>query len=349
MGYTMSMKWLRVALAALAVSGCSLFPHTEIVREVQAIWAGSDLLVAESSYWTRRPNQPYFAAAASRDWSYRLLIWPDGNESGAIEIAELPEETFTAGGSIEYSRMHWNSDTNVISVSDWNGPYLLVSPSGAPGTWDRVSLSAPESLRQLLDFPAPVNDLSPNDVALSPDGSAVAILWHFAYSTDVGGLDLRFNEIAAFYDARDGSFLYARRLNEDPGGSTAAQFGPHPTAELFPSNLPFPFISDAANFSRIIWAHDSSGIYLVDTAFDAAVFVGFDAGADAAFTSAPQPVAATNVPASALPSNSGPVRDDGRAAIVTLIGNEGVLSFTQLSGWTPFGGDTLVPIGDAEY
>jgi hypothetical protein len=194
-----------------------------------------------------------------------------------------------------------------------------------------------------------VTDLAPTDVVLSPSGGAVAVLWEFTYQPDPASLELYHNYIMAFYHAADARFAYARRLSDQPpGGSPAPESGPIPVDLTISSLAPYASLmghTEAPLWNRIIWSADGTGVFVVETVSDTAVYLAWEPSAP----DPPQPVQPARVPASAIPTASGPVGPHGRAAVISSAGNESTLTIRELTAWTAFGDAGTIPVADATY
>jgi hypothetical protein len=335
-----------LTVVGLVLTGCFLLPPTEIDRQVHALYDGDKLLVITSSYATPTPDRPYFADTNATDWSYSAEERSaDGATAGEVLFTVV--EDFTAGGSVEYSPIYWDAKQQVVSVADWNGPYIV---KGSGSAWTRHMLERPALLLELADFSVEASAFAPLDVVLSPDGSAVAVLWQFAYLEDDAFSDLLFNDVISFYSATDGSFLYGRRVQAAPaGGSDAAQLGPVPADTSFGPHRAYDVASDAAIWNRLIWQADGSAVYLVAPTQGEAVRLAYDP--NAAQSTAPMPETPATVPDRATPSDSGPVKDDGLAAVITIPeqSNTTELSFVTVTGWEPFASQSLVDLSEVRY
>jgi hypothetical protein len=327
-------------ILAVSLAGCPLFTQ-EIKRDVQAVWSDDDssILIAESSYRTSSPSEPYFNTTQASGWKTAFYQASASDLSGRTLLTEL-EDTSQPGGLLQYQAMYWFSGKGciVVAAGDTAPCAIFVNESAR-----KVQFNLPSNFRDYLDKAvktAGAQDLAPLDTVPSPDGDLTAVLWHIAYDSGTNPMvpDLKFNTLLSFYLTHDGTLLATVRLSDS--GGKIPNSGNWPLSATVPTLHPYPIKTDAPNYTRMAWSNDSQnqGIFVVQPGElpPHSLFIPFSEETTAPPSSPPVPMPVTQVPSWPVPTTSGPISDSGKAVVMTISGNSTELSIVQVSGWVRF-------------
>ena len=326
-----------LVFGALLVAGCGPARSAsmqEVIRDIHAAWNedGTHLLIVESRYRTKRPEEPYFNATSARDWKIRLYeAGPVTAPLSAGSLASLLEnrkpiggwdESAEPGGSLMSGPLYWNRPAGIV-VGMENQQAVLYRVQNQ----QRIELAVPDSVTREMVGAELAPAAFPRSPAPAPDGETVAVFYTAPFQPGRDIDPLRFRHFVAFFAARDGRHLSSRKI-QWPDDMIDMQLNPHAR------ELPQKF--------RYLWARDSSGVYVLDS--KRAVLVPVDAGTPVAKT--------TRVPARALQTAGGAVSPRGDFIFLAenhAAPNARKLELRRLPGWLPFARVPLAPLASIRY
>lgn len=243
-----------LACLMLACSCDLLLPETVVVREINAAWAPDDsaILVVESEYRTKHPEEPHFNAVSAYDWKLRFRIDAPDLGHGAVAM-EWGEET-SQGGIPQYGHLYWLKDRSLVFYMDMNKPYLADL-----ATRIRAPFVPPSSVIMPAFSPWPgilYDELIYFEAVPSPDGRFVALWVLGAYDVTPGAYipDIRNQSAIALWRTVDRRWVSAIRIPWQDDSITHA-------IGSFPEENP--------EMAHFLWSKDSSSLYAFHSFKDA--------------------------------------------------------------------------------
>ncbi len=315
--------------------GCSDFTPkgsqvTTISRDINAAWdaKGKKILLIESRYKTKNPNEPYFNAASSFDWEVVLYQAKEDpqNPHNIIKGEEIYrwKEEANPGGTLQHDMVYWvSTKQRLIGMLD-KRPLLLPLNRQEKSFGTLIFLHPPREEVAKIVGKERVDGVFSRNPTPSPDGKTIAIFYTLAYRPAGANFTvLHFIHFVSFFSIEDGKHLHSTRLtwpdiNIDPRISPRQDF-------IYPQ-LTF------------LWRKDSQGVFCLDR--KRAFFVPRNG----------DPIEkVTKVPKIPLPTQWGKISDDGRYLYLEMKGNKATIHIKKLSSWIPFQKIPMIPQGTEDY
>ncbi|MDF1564894.1 MAG: hypothetical protein P1V51_17760 [Deltaproteobacteria bacterium] len=342
-----------LCLLTLTLTGCGEEPARQAIQR-NGVWAddGGALLLMEGRYTTPDPAAPYFADGEASDWEV-AFVESDASLAPGAELLVRPDPSQPGGGGLA-GRVWWLRSRGLIVLEEYGIPTVISLAEGRelvprlPGA-EVPTLFAPEveSEEGLL-----------LDLVPSPDGSRLALFHALAYTeppATPGGIEqIHFVHVVSCFDLEDGArFLWASRLERWAGTQEPLKLDPPvpDTGDVPPEPPALPTLGSLQRSSQLLWAKDGSGFFVLDgpgepgeVAEGAFVHLA-DGRMEDLLPDAP-------VPALALPTTGGPVRDDGLTLMVEESPEDpnGVhLVVHPATGWVPFDQVSEVALSAIDY
>lgn len=307
---------LPLALFAIACNGGGGGGKPTVTREINAAFSpdGTEALLVVSSYRTRNPDAPYFAADNATDWTITLFA-TDATLADRREIGAWDEMT-GQGGGLQYHHVHWLPQHSLF-VGLNTSQVVLYEDGG-----ELVSLPTPyDAIAPFVGGLAAADFAYTRHVVPSPDGSQMAVFW--SVPEDIGGFDFDFTHLVAFHDlpsgARTGLYLI-------PMSNRNWEIRLEPVDTRLGTIM-----------SHLLWDKDGSGIFAINS--EEAWHIATNG----------TPTLVTEVPAVPAPTTGGRVADDGRLLRLIEDGNEATMTIEATPGWVPFADVARVPLSEIVY
>jgi hypothetical protein len=312
----------RSALAiflALACYSCKLNLQT-VTRDINAAWSDDDasILIAQSSYVTPRPDEPYFNATKGRNWKLTFYRAAATNLSDRVELFSFKENK-NPGGLLQYYSLYWFGQKKLLVAGDQLTPYLIKVDTG-----QKMDLVIPPGVKPaLVDFPELVDGFAIRETLPSPDGGYTAVLSTTAYIDGPTLFDPpAFNHVLSLFENISGRHLASLRI------------APWPLHDDITQKSSFSLATQALQTHLLLWSSDPArpGIYVANTTTETqpAIFVPLEG------QTLGTPAVTDQVPRYAAATSTGLVSDTGTAVLLTIDGNATELLFGDVAGWVPF-------------
>lgn len=306
--------------------------YVEVVREINGAFSpdGEHVLVVRSSYETQDPSVPYFSEENGRDWQATLLVGSrspaDPEEvEGLVELVSWDDSE--RRGVLEYVPLFWRPEVERVFYW-WPGepatPWLVNTRTG-----EHIELVLPAWLQEELDRDARFPTVRTQPIP-SPDGSMVAL---YSFGHPPTGFSLA----VSFFSTEDGAHLASHRV-------------PWPVSNINPWT-----VSPDGYQHPLLWARDSSGVYVLDCSY--AAFVPASPAQDG---EGGEVAEVSEVPGFAVPTSGGPVADDGARFVVEGEENEASVRLAPWGEWPVYGANAppswvafddveLVPLTEVKF
>ena len=319
----MKKRFNNNAIAALLVC-LGLFSckkdTVEVSRELNASWLNgktSKILITTSIYDSKSPEKAYYEDLTATNWRMRLVTTDSllQNPQTVMEILDPSIGDFQNQNFYYFTNAQGEERATAIAK---NKGYMFNL-----ATKTQTELVVSEPFRQSYFTEARTAPQIASAIP-APNGSLIAA-FVFAPQTITdgsGGQRQVYVQAIAFFNATTGSFAKANIL-------------PYTLTDSIPELVPQNNLDAPLYF---LWNKTSTGVYVMTKKSAYYISANFEI---------PAPTA--QVPALALPTQTGSVNGAGSRLQRNFVSNKQSIVKTQIPNWLPFAGITLIPQGTQTY
>ena len=176
----------------------------EIIRDIQATYNEdfNEILIAQSTYKTKKPNEPYYHASSSFDWKMNFFIAKINNLQDRKKIFSYNEINFSAG-TIEYNIINYLKKFNLILYSEHNQFFAIDFEKKI-----KTLFQLNPKFYEKLNLRFPLKDYYPQNLSVSPNLETIALVWTYGLYNPKD-YSIEYIQLIGFYDP---STLFMKNL-----------------------------------------------------------------------------------------------------------------------------------------